>query len=180
MIRPSSAPPQWCTTPVDPGDISAPDAAKKASGFKKVAGVPEKPPYQDFNWYMNLAYQWLLYMSAGFLSRAGVSIANNQVAPANITGLVFAPATYVAFEANLRFYVITTGPIGKTAFVKLNAAWNAQAGAWVYTQTEPTGDELSGLTLSVTAAGQVRYMSTNRANFTSATVAYQATAVPAT
>ena len=36
------------------------DNDHKDEGWLAPAGVPEKPPFQTFNWWQNLAYQWIL------------------------------------------------------------------------------------------------------------------------
>lgn len=60
MARPATLP-IWATAPADPLDVVIPALGKQALGWSKVAGVPEKPPYEWFNWYQNLSYQWAAY-----------------------------------------------------------------------------------------------------------------------
>lgn len=59
MSEPTSYP-QWASSPAS-GDLLEPIPAKKASGWEKVAGTPEKPPYQYFNWWMNNVYNWIKF-----------------------------------------------------------------------------------------------------------------------
>lgn len=54
--------PIWATT-AGVNDLIEPLTAKKESGWAKVGGIPEKPPYQTFNWWQNLSYQWTAYFS---------------------------------------------------------------------------------------------------------------------
>lgn len=46
--------PRWIAT----GEIAAPSTPKQDAGF----AVGERPPSQYFNWFMNLVYQWCLYL----------------------------------------------------------------------------------------------------------------------
>jgi hypothetical protein len=162
--RPSTLP-EWCTVPAEPTDKDAPDAAKKASGFKKVAGTPEKPPYQDHNWFMNLVYLWAAHLSERIFTSENFTVANNQVAAANITGALFAPDTYKSVKMTFA-YAGTDGSGAFASYIEFFAVWDGAA--WIYNQTEPAGSGLSGLTFSITAGGQIQYTSTNRVGFVSA------------
>jgi hypothetical protein len=55
MAKPSSLP-EWDTTQVN---IVTPDTQHKAEGWLAPAGVPEKPPFEYFNQWMNEVYRWL-------------------------------------------------------------------------------------------------------------------------
>lgn len=63
MARPSSLP-EWAST-AGPSDLIEPALLKKQSGWRKVIvgvdSIPEKPPYQEFNWWQNLVYKWVVY-----------------------------------------------------------------------------------------------------------------------
>lgn len=59
MARPSGLP-IWATT-AGVTDLIEPATGKKETGWRKVSGIPEKPPYQEFNWWQNLTYLWLEY-----------------------------------------------------------------------------------------------------------------------
>ena len=58
MAKPTDLP-EWASSPQDANDIVVPSAGRKQTGWHRNAGVPEKPPYQFFNWFMNLVYQWI-------------------------------------------------------------------------------------------------------------------------
>lgn len=62
MARPSTLP-VWAVS----GDKVTPSGAKQDTGWEKILTVdglrPEKPPYEYFNWWQNLTYEWLLYWS---------------------------------------------------------------------------------------------------------------------
>jgi hypothetical protein len=177
MIRPSTLP-EWCTFPADPADKSAPNAAKKQSGFKRVAGIPEKPPFQDFNWYMSLVYDWVLYFSSMVQTGGAITVANNQVAPANFGTLLFAPASFRSFEVQIGYDAVYSA-IERTSLIKLYAVYN-NGGYWTWNQTEPAGEIASGITFSVLPSGQVQYVSDNKAAFTGAIASFHATGTPAT
>lgn len=55
MTKPSALP-EWNETQVN---LTIPDATHKAQGWLKPAGVPEKPPLETFNYWMNNVYRWL-------------------------------------------------------------------------------------------------------------------------
>lgn len=53
MAKPTSEP-RWIAT----GKIATPTTPKQDAGFKP----GERPPARYFNWFMNLVYQWVLYL----------------------------------------------------------------------------------------------------------------------
>ena len=63
MTKPTELP-EWASSPQDPNDIVTPSAGRKLSGWHRNAGVPEKPPYQLFNWLHNLAYRWISWLDS--------------------------------------------------------------------------------------------------------------------
>lgn len=50
--------PEWDTTEVNIVEV---DQQHKDEGWVAPGGVPEKPPFQSFNWWQNLVYQWTKY-----------------------------------------------------------------------------------------------------------------------
>lgn len=58
MPAPASLP-EWCSNPSDPADIVEPGAAKKEDGWN----ASERPPAQYFNWWQNLVYLWVEWLS---------------------------------------------------------------------------------------------------------------------
>jgi len=58
--------PEWNETEVNSIE---PDVQHKAEGWLAPAGVPEKPPFQTFNWWQNLVYKWIKYFKEFGLSR---------------------------------------------------------------------------------------------------------------
>jgi hypothetical protein len=63
MAKPTDIP-EWASSPQDANDIVVPSAGRKQTGWHRNAGVPEKPPYQFFNWFMNLVYQWISWFDS--------------------------------------------------------------------------------------------------------------------
>jgi len=52
--------PEWDATEVNAVE---PDATHKAQGWLAPGGIPEKPPFQTFNYWMNSAYKWIAYFT---------------------------------------------------------------------------------------------------------------------
>jgi hypothetical protein len=63
MAKPTDLP-EWASSPQDVNDIVVPSAGRKQTGWHRNAGVPEKPPYQFFNWFQNLVYQWVSWFDS--------------------------------------------------------------------------------------------------------------------
>jgi len=59
MAQPTKYP-LWDTNQTATSD---PGSAREADGWQAPAGVPEKPPYQTFNHWMNNVYLWLKYFN---------------------------------------------------------------------------------------------------------------------
>jgi hypothetical protein len=65
--RPSSQPPVWCTDPPVPERIIVPGTTEQEEGW----APGDDPPAEYFNWWQNLAYQWLRFVADGVLAPAG-------------------------------------------------------------------------------------------------------------
>lgn len=101
--------------------------------------------------------QWL----GTYITETLFSIANNQVAPSDITGLAFDPTKIGGFTIDYRVYRNTTGG-GATELAEqgqLVGAYSPVAGTWEMTEGPDVGD--AGIDFSITNAGQVQYTSTN-------------------
>lgn len=106
--------------------------------------------------------------SAGDINETSFSSANNQAAPANITGLAFANGTVRSFKALVSVTIDATADLYEVfelLGVQKGASWDMAQSA--------TGDT-SGLVFSITNAGQIQYTSTNEAGFVSGTVKFRA------
>jgi len=71
MTKPTSLP-EWDTTEVN---IIEADATHKEQGWIAPGGIPEKPPFQTFNWWMNLVFKWLSWFNIN-IAFVGNSIAD--------------------------------------------------------------------------------------------------------
>lgn len=118
----------------------------------------------DASWWNILqaagAFIESLLGGAGYQGETAFTIANNQSSPANVTGLSFTGNTQRSFEVTYQVYRNTTGG-GATELAesgKLLGVYSTVAGSWEMTQ-ESVGN--SGVTFSITNAGQVQYTSTN-------------------
>lgn len=107
--------------------------------------------------------------SAGDIQETSFSAANNQAVAADVTGLLFAPATVRGFKALVTVSIDATSDLFETfELIGVNK------GSSFDMAVSSVGDD-SGLVFSITAAGQVQYTSTNIAGFVSNTVKFRAT-----
>lgn len=118
----------------------------------------------DANWWNILQLaganleSW--FGSQGFQGDTVFNVANNQVAAANVTGLIIDPTKIRSFELDIQVYRNTTGA-GATEVaerMKIYGVFSTVAGTWEITQA---GVGNSGVTISITNAGQIQYTSSN-------------------
>lgn len=96
-----------------------------------------------------------------FIGETSFTVANNQVAAANVTGLSFAGASVRSFVVDYEIYRNTTGG-GATELAEagmLVGVFSTVASTWEMIQAPVVGD--AGVELSITAGGQVQYTSSN-------------------
>jgi hypothetical protein len=86
MAEPSNYP-EWASAPT-PGDIVEPNSTKKQSGWRKVSGAPEKPPYQQFNWYMNNVYLWIKHFKEEAVTFTGLKSFTSGIKTSSIAETV--------------------------------------------------------------------------------------------
>jgi hypothetical protein len=91
-------------------------------------------------------------LATGDIAQTSFSFANNQVALADVTGLVFANADVRSFVAEVAIERGTTYEHYTLTGVQLNASWAIAV--------ESVGDD-TGVAFDITTAGQVQYTSTN-------------------
>jgi hypothetical protein len=77
MTRPIKLP-QWADAPSVPTDIVEPSDIKKGLGWTTAGTIPEKPPYQYFNYWQNLVFNWVSYFDA-LISEQGFITSNDSV-----------------------------------------------------------------------------------------------------
>ena len=88
------------------------------------------------------------------------TVANNQVAAANVTGLIFNPASFRGFTLSYSIYRQADTALSAVAQVgQLRAAYNTQSNTW-YLSDDFTGQN-AGVTFSILASGQIQYTSTS-------------------
>jgi len=99
--------------------------------------------------------------SAGDMQETAFNAANNQIAPADVTGFLFAAATVRSFKALVSVSIDATADLYE-AFelvgINKNGTFDMAVSA--------VGDD-SGIVFSITSAGQIQYTSTNVSGFVS-------------
>ena len=106
--------------------------------------------------------------TTGDITLTSFSIANNQVAAADVTGLTFANASVRAAEILFSVAIDATADLfeaGKIILIQRGADWQ---------MSQSSVGDVSGVVFSVTTAGQVQYTSTNNAGFVTGTVKFRA------
>jgi hypothetical protein len=107
-------------------------------------------------------------VSSGDINETSFSVANNQVAPANVTGLAFANGTVRSAKVHYSIVIDATADLFETGTI-----YAIQRGSdWVISQSE-TGDD-SLVVFSITNAGQIQYTSANYSGFVSGTMKFRA------
>ena len=109
--------------------------------------------------------------SAGDLAEASFSVANNQAAAANITGLAFANGTVRGFTALVSVFVNATTPL-YGVYVLTGVQ---KASGWSMT-SQFAGDD-TRIAFTITSAGQIQYTTPTYAGFTAATLKFRAQTV---
>lgn len=120
MAKPNNLP-EWDTNELN---IDLPTSAQTDDGWQVTLGVPEKPSYKLFNWFMNLVYKWIDYF--------------NESTIKNLDTL----ADLASYE----------GVTGETVYIKGRASENdGGQGVWVLTAgnftTELAADTQNGVYL---------------------------------
>jgi predicted outer membrane protein len=96
--------------------------------------------------------------SSIIVNQVSFTIANNQAAPANITGLLFNPATFRGIILTYSIYressTTSAAQIGELKFV-----YNTASTQWYLSDTGAGQD--AGVEFSITNAGQIQYTSTS-------------------
>ncbi len=105
---------------------------------------------------------------SGDISLTSFSAANNQVAPANVTGFAFANGTTRSFKALVSVSIDATTDL----FESFEIMGVQKASSWEISVSS-VGDT-SGVSFTITNAGQIQYTSTNEAGFVSSTIKFRA------
>ena len=106
--------------------------------------------------------------SPGDLQEGTFAAANNQAAPADVTGLAFSNAVVRSFSAIVSVAIDATSDLFEEFELH-----GIQRGADWSMSVESTGDE-SGVAFSITTAGQIQYVSANLGGFVANSIHYRA------
>ena len=106
--------------------------------------------------------------SPGDIAQTSFSLANNQASPADVTGFAFANASVRSFDALVSVSVDATSDVFET-FKLLGV----QRGSDWSLSYDSTGDT-SGVSFTITNAGQIQYTSSSYAGFVSGTIKFRA------
>lgn len=108
----------------------------------------------------------------GDLAPTSFTLANNQSAAANVTGLAFATATVRSFVAQVSVSISAT-----TSLFTVYTLTGVQRGSdWVMSSSY-TGD-INTLAFTITSAGQIQYTTPNYTGFSSGVLKFRATTLP--
>ena len=106
--------------------------------------------------------------SAGDIQEASFAMSNNQAAPANVTGLAFASGVVRSFTALVSVEIDATVDLYEQFTLNgINKGGSFDMSVYA------VGDN-SGVTFSITSAGQVQYTSGNAAGFVSGSIKFRA------
>lgn len=106
--------------------------------------------------------------SAGDINETSFSMANNQVTAANVTGLAFAAGTVRSFTALVSVEIDATADLFEQFSLQ-----GINKGTTFNMSVDAVGDS-SGVTFSITSAGQVQYTSGNVPGFVSGAIKFRA------
>lgn len=141
--------------------ITTPNNADELVVFGSVASANRKITRANF-------LSGIALNSAGDINESSFSMANNQAAAADVTGLAFANATVRSFKALVSIAIDATADL-----FEVYELLGVQKGAsWDMTQSA-TGDD-SQVVFSITSAGQIQYTSANLAGFVSGAIKFRA------
>ena len=106
--------------------------------------------------------------SAGDIQETSFSIANNQVAAANVTGLAFSNSVVRSFKALVSVQIDATLDLWETVeLIGIN-----KAGVFDMAQSG-IGDD-TGVVLTITSGGQIQYTSATYSGFVSGAIKFRA------
>ena len=112
MAKPSKLP-EWDKNETD---TTEPTTSRKDDGWVVTASVPEKPPYQMFNWWQNNVYKWIDWLKDKVSSNVtiittqaefdvvfdGVTVLEDQVIYLENKGSTYTLGVVVPFGGNLK------------------------------------------------------------------------------
>lgn len=127
--------------------------------------IPERTNGQKifYDWFNSLRTAGIAvetFLGGGYVGETSFTIANNQGAAANVTGLVFASASYKAAHIFVKIQRKTDSSETVSVGV-LKVMYRTATTTWEI--LDELGGDFTGVTFSITAGGQVQYTSTNQA-----------------
>jgi hypothetical protein len=147
------------------GDIIVHDGT---NNIRVAVGTNGQALVADSAQVSGVKYATIPVASNGDINETSFSLSNNQAAPTNVTGLVFASGTVRGFKALVSVSINATASL----FEMFEIIGIQKSGSYDMTQLS-TGDT-SGVVFSITSAGQIQYTSTNNAGFVSGVVKFRA------
>jgi hypothetical protein len=106
--------------------------------------------------------------SSGDITEKTFSLSSNQSVAANVTDFVFPNASVRSFTALVSVYINATSKLYETFEIR-----GIQKTSDWFISISSEGD-ISGVTFSITSAGQIQYTSTNYSGFVSGTIKFRA------
>ncbi len=127
----------------------------------------------DASWWNTIRTALIAYFGSGGVDETQFTIADNQTAYANITGLFFDHSVTRALDLAYTIYR-DDGTVSRREIGVLHAMYKAREGTWYY-ERESWGDDVLGNgtvanPLILSAAGQVQYKSDT---FAAGTIRYK-------
>lgn len=145
MAKPTVLP-IWDT---DETNSIEPDASHKLDGWLAPGGVPEKPPFQSFNFWQNAVYKWLKE-----INQQGI-LQYDALTDYPIGALVIGSAeTYIAAAANGPSSSVVN-PVGDTTGVWENFYFNTSSNVVTGTANGLVLNAISGINPSALFDGQL-------------------------
>lgn len=141
-----------------------------ASGLKLSgdASTPGNSKYYGTNSGGTKGFFSIPNLSPGDISETSFSLANNQSSAADVTGLAFAVGIVRSFSALVSVEIDATSDLFEQFTLQ-----GINKGTSFNMSSDSVGDG-SGVTFSITSAGQVQYTSGNAAGFVSGTIRFRA------
>jgi hypothetical protein len=154
-------------------DLASPTFTGTVSGItKSMVGLGNVDNTSDANKPISTATQTALdtkpTKSAGDINETSFSVANNQAAAANVTGLAFAAGTVRGFNVLATVFIDATSDL----FEEFQLVGINKSGSFNMS-VESVGDT-SGIVFSITSAGQIQYTSSNYTGFASGVIKFRA------
>jgi hypothetical protein len=141
--------------------ITTPNNADELVVFGSVASANRKITRANF-------LSGIALNSAGDINETSFSMANNQAAAADVTGLAFANASVRSFKSLVSIAIDATADL----FEVYELLGVQKGSGWDMSQSS-TGDD-SQVVFSITSAGQIQYTSANLAGFVSGAIKFRA------